>query len=245
MKLGWENIIDAHKGKIGLAIATGPSAKPYIKEFEYISENKKDKYCILSVNDYDCMTKLNSDYRVVANSVFTVANHYGRFNNSKSILLYADTADRTDRDFIEKNLTATYFPYDQRHFNLSVCPTIIDCCRMIIPGRKTIQETLQDYTKYKDRYSYGATVSLHMLSFAILMGCQTIFVSGVDLDYKKGYVDGTSQNNDTFAQYMSEILNDFKIITESARNIGIDVYSCCEGSPINNVIEYKPFVDLL
>jgi hypothetical protein len=107
----------------------------------------------------------------------------------------------------------------------------------------TIQEELQKYTKTNLKYGTGSTVALHMLAFSILMGCKTIYIFGVDLDYSKGYASGNIVNYDSFTPYINEILNDFKIINEMANNLGVKIYTTSMESPLTTIFEYKNFKD--
>ena len=59
-----------------------------------------------------------------------------------------------------------------------------NCCKNIINNRLTIQEELMKYTKSEIHYSSANTVAMHMLAFSILLGCKTIYLFGLDLNYK-------------------------------------------------------------
>lgn len=250
MKLTFNDIINSHNEKIGLCIATGFSLRPYLELLSELSKNNKEKYCFLSVNEFDTMFDLDADYRVVANSMFTVSKEHNRFNNKKNTkLLYADTVDVTDKLYVDDVLNIDYLPYDQRHFNHNHCTWgsgvggRSECCNNIDLTRITIQEELQKYTKTNIRYGTGSTVALHMLAFSILMGCKTIYIFGVDLDYSRGYAAGNIVNYDSFTPYINEILNDFKIINEMANNIGVKIYTTSIESPLTTIFEYKDFKD--
>lgn len=249
MKLTFKDIIDTQKGKVGLSVATGPSLKPHLTDIINLSNN--EGYVALSVNDFDVMFKgLNVSYRVVANSMFTVGSEYNRFNSEPKIpLVYADSVDLTSKDVVNQLLKIDYLPYDQRHFYGKHCTWGhgVDgrhhCCDNMEDGRLTIQEELGKYCGVDFIYGGGATVSLHMLALNILLGCNPIYIVGVDLDYSKGYVDGVTKNNDSFGPFIDVIVQDFKIIKESAENIGVEIYSLCEGSPINSVFKYVETIE--
>ena len=246
MKLGIEDIINKHNGKIGMCVATGPSLKPYLNIVDLLSNNNKDEYCFFSVNEFDTMFSLKADYRVVANSSFNLlSTACGIINNNPGTkLLYADSVDTTNPVTVEESLlTVDYLSYDQRHYKGKHCDVKSACCDNIVEGRLTIQEELQKYCDHHKHYGYGHTVALHMLAFTILSGCRSIYIFGVDLNYKNGsYVDGKSKNDDTFDPYLGEIIYDFKTIRNMAKNIGVEIYSSTKDSPINNVFEYKEFL---
>jgi hypothetical protein len=239
-----KKIINKERGKIGLCVATGHSLKPYLDNVVNLSleQKNKDKYVFLSTNHYDSMFNLNANYRIVANNVLNIESEFRRFNSTpKTMLLYSDSIDITNRNTVKQLMNVDYMGYDQRHFDSKPCPSPSSCCDHIINGRLTIQEELQKYTGHIKHYGAGSTGALHMVSFSILMGCNPIYVFGVDLNYSKGYVNPNFRNPNSFTPYLDDILNDFKIIKESADVIGVNIYSTCEGSPINNVIPYKKF----
>jgi hypothetical protein len=235
-----EKIINKEKGKTGMCVATGPSLKPYLDNVIELSKNS-DEYAFLSTNHYDKMFNLSADYRIIANSHLTVGSVHNMFNSKPNMLLYADSVDTTPRDLVKRLLKVDYIGYDQRHFKSKPCNKPTACCNHIIKDRLTVQEELQKYTQNEKHYGDGSTVALHMLAFSILMGCNPIYIFGVDLNYSKGYANPNFRNPSSFAPYLSDILNDFKTIKESAEKIGVKIYSTCEGSPINDVIPYKKF----
>lgn len=243
MEIEIPNIINSHRGKIGLCVATGSSLKPHLDKVISSSKKKKD-FCTFSVNEFDDMIDLDADFRIVANNEFTVAREHKRLNNSSSLLCYADSVDLTSKPLVETLLNNVhYLPYDQRHFGGKTCKelgySLKDrlCCFHIKNDRLTIQEELAKYTG-GPLYGQGSTVALHMAAFAILCGCRKIFVFGVDLDYRKGYVNPRFMNPTSFNPYISEIVDDFGKIRECAEKKGVGVFSACAGSPINQVLEY-------
>jgi hypothetical protein len=102
------------------------------------------------------------------------------------------------------------------------------CCENINPNRLTIQEFLQKTTNYDKHYSTGDTVVLHAIAFAIIMGCNPIYIVGVDLDYSLGYAEN-SQNYrpDLLATRLEEsnknLLNDLQILKDSADMMGTKI----------------------
>ena len=85
-----------------------------------------------------------------------------------------------------------------------------------------------------------------MVSLAILTGCKKIYIAGCDLNMKNGYVnnDALSEydkayllDHDDFRDYIERIESDFNIINESAKNIGVEIYSLVDNSVINNVFK--------
>ena len=76
--------------------------------------------------------------------------------------------------------------------------------------------------------------------------CKIIYLFGLDLNYKLGYVTSNQKNNDSFEPHLKNILNDLEIIDNMAKNIGVKIYSTCKNSPINNIFEYveNPFINI-
>jgi hypothetical protein len=222
------NLIDVHIGKTAYACAMGPSFKKYLNTVE---ENKNNNV-VVTCSDFHTMTNLKPNYWVFANSMKDIINSL-----PDTTLVYADSVDPTHRDWVLSNLKYPFVGYDQRHFNGKKCNECPNGCSNLIPNRKTIQEVLQDYTGYNKRYGTGETVALHVLALSIIMGCKDIYLFGVDLDYSLGYVDDKTQNYDSFNPYLSFILDDFDIIVNSAKKIGVNVYNMSETSPLKNIIK--------
>ena len=106
------------------------------------------------------------------------------------------------------------------------------CCEQNIPARVTIQEELQALSGFDQHYSTGDTVSFHAIAFAILMGCNPIYVSGMDLDYNKGYANPDKTDwkhkaagpND-WSPVRQNLENDIYVLDESAKKRGIEIIS--------------------
>jgi hypothetical protein len=99
------------------------------------------------------------------------------------------------------------------------------CChRRVSP---TIQEFLQKISNSYEHYSTADTVAFHAISFAIIMGCNPIYLSGMDLDYSLGYAKNNLKlNMDHFYIWKKNnknLINDMKIINQSAVNRDIEI----------------------
>lgn len=87
---------------------------------------------------------------------------------------------------IDVNLKCDYFVYDQRHFNSKSCKEYASCCEASKVYK--IKETIQEKFSIKFRsqlYSTGDTVAIHALAIAMIMGCNPIYIIGVDIPTKK------------------------------------------------------------
>lgn len=239
MKVSFDDIINKHHGKTGYVCGLSSSLKPYLSVLESLSR-QKGKNTFISCNDFDLMTNIDADFWVIANNVVNIENTHTRFNQRKNtMLLYADTVDMTDRSVVDGLLTINYLPYDQRHFGNKDCP-VMHCCKHRVDWRLTIQEILKKITGYETHYGTGSTVALHMLALAIILGLNPIYVIGVDLDYRMGYVDGSSQPMyGDFDDYIEGLRGDFHIINESAKKIGVNIYNLSEISKISDILETR------
>ena len=89
---------------------------------------------------------------------------------------------------------------------------------------KPVQEVLQRVSGLDCHYSTGDTVILHAIAFAILAGCNPIYITGMDLDYGEGYAnDENTPRNDDWQQLSKNLINDLRILNESARMRGIEI----------------------
>ncbi len=235
--LSINDIIDSHKGKTAIVIANGPSTKSFLSKIKQLA-TQKDKYCVFVCGTadelfanigIDMFKEIQPDFWIIANSIQRVENYYDKFNRlgeCNGTLAFAIGVDQSIN--LEKLLNINYFCYNR------ASPLVSE---EEVP---LIQSYVQKYTKYSKAYGAGHTVALHMVGFAILSGCKKIFISGVDLDYKTGYFDGKSKNPDSFAHWKDEILMDFKVLSDSAKNIGVEVINLPITSPLTSVMKTFP-----
>jgi hypothetical protein len=232
-----DDFIDKEKDKTAFVCGMGPSLSDYIDRI-----NKED--CVkVACSDVDLMTNIIPDYWVFANSMNSAVAMNERWKKMEtSIIVHADSVDVTSNKWIIENVKNKYIGYDQRHFDNKTCSCCPNGCANFVEGRKTIQELLRDYSGIDEKYNTGHTVALHCLALAILLGCNKIFLCGIDLDYTLGYVDKKTFNGDSFIPWLPEILDDFRIIKKSSENLGIEIYNTSQNSPLkeifNTVIDF-------
>ena len=119
-------------------------------------------------------------------------------------------------------------PRHKGHFGHCISNT--RCCDENNPPRTTLQEYLRDLSNCEQHYSTGDSVTIHAIAFAIIMGCSPIYVSGLDLDYNKGYanedkVDWKHKANspNAFTPVRTNFLNDLNVLSESAKLRGLEI----------------------
>lgn len=250
MILEIKDILDIHKNKTSYVVANGPSTLPNLKRIVNAAKNKEENVIfvcneideMLQTINLDLIKHVNPDFWVIANTILTVQSRHKSFNllkQNNGKLLYANSVDMTQNP--EQYLEIDFLPYDQRHFDHKPCPIYdqhFKCCTNVahlMPHRLTVQEELQKYCSYHTHYGTASTVALHMLAFSILMGCKKIYLSGIDLNYKLGYFDRKTYNPDSFIPWLDQILDDFKIINESSKQIGVEIINLSSISPLKDI----------
>ncbi len=261
-QLQFKDIVDREKGKTGFVLGLGPSLRNHVDKILNIQDDREN-YGIVSCNNFDHhYHSLNPGYWMLAQPAagdwpFCITNLYPRINaKPKTVFLYTDCLDLTPKNIVADLITGEYLGYDQRHFNGERCGWKNQdgsepiCCNGIIPGRLCIQEEFMKYTGVDYRYGCGDTVSVHMLALCVMLGFKTVYVTGIDLDYSKGYANNTlpetqfrtamgmSSINNSPAM-VKRIIEDLKIIKASAENVGTSIYCMNKGLKISDVFEYK------
>lgn len=222
MKFEFENIIDFHKNIPAFILCHGPSLDLIKTKLDEL----KSKSILFGCNEWMNFYDVYPDYWVLANNVINMKSWKNQINAcAKQLkLLYSNSVDTTDGDWVSQNIQTSYLAYDQRHFGNGI----------------TLQEQVQNYTNYKEHYGSGDTVAVHMLAFAILMGCNPIHIIGLHLDYKQGYASHKGNIPIPSAlqeqQYYDRQIRDLTILRESARNIGVEIINL---DPYANVNVFK------
>jgi len=124
------------------------------------------------------------------------------------------------------------------------------CCHKIKSERKTLQETLQDVSGHSQHMGPGVSVAFHSLVFAILMGCNPVYVGGLDLEMAKGYAKSITNGRQVINQgaighwkviFNKIIQNDLRILKESADLLGTEIINLNTNAwydtlPVGNLI---------
>lgn len=311
MRLSLEKITNKHKNFPCIVSLHGPSMEQYRVQIQKLQD--ENRVIRISTNEWWEYFKARPDYLVVSNGELNIKDSFTRsgifctesgrkYPNlplGKSVLsmqgvplLYNMTADLSDLDFVEKNMTVDYLPYDTKHFKGRKCLDILNsfklyyeqqgdlnfkeygnnsqmwqrpdiedpnvnpycahvhspiasawsrkerslCCDRRL--KQTLQEYLQEITGHPQHMGPGQTVGLFCIAFAIIMGCNPIYISGLDLDYGLGYAMPDSDilksrpshhmpnlGNVGHWKYVFKdfLCDDMKILKESADLLGIEI----------------------
>ena len=96
----------------------------------------------------------------------------------------------------------------------------------------TLQEKFQELSGYEQHMGPGHTVGLYAIVFGVIMGCNPIYISGMDLDYSLGYAAAEYKNYHTpnignvghWKQcYRNFLIDDMKILRDSAASLGTKI----------------------
>jgi len=124
MKKRLEDIVGIEKGNSVAICLHGPSLSKNVETVERLQSQGAIKR-ISTNNWFDFFVKA-PDYWVLASTLDTVSNYYTKMNeNVSTTILFADSVDLCDYNFIEANLKCDYLPYDQRHFKGHGCAKIL------------------------------------------------------------------------------------------------------------------------
>lgn len=194
---GFNWFLNKEKGRPCLVAGTAPTIDGF-------SFNKFKGICLTMGDGPIRLDKyFQPNYWVNANPVFPIPeNDFEIINSYKdSVFIFSDSAAYSDKKFdldrVKNLIKIPWFSFDQRHFGGVICKTGYSwCCQMvkIFPHRQTIQEYIQSEFEVAEHYGTGSTVAIHALAFSLIMGCNPIFIQGVELPlYVKDY--NYSKNN--------------------------------------------------
>lgn len=187
MRLNIKDLINKHKNAPCVVVGSGPS----MSNFDY--KNFKGVIIAVGTSIYRFPSKIANkiDYLVSCNNEFPVMeinSHLKLLNkNKKMTWLMSDAAcyntlwDYNETTF--EKLKINYFTYDAIHFGLKPCKERRKCCDFlkIYPKRKTLQEQVGKLFNIPYKLGKGSTVAELGLAFALLFGCKTIFLQGIDM----------------------------------------------------------------
>lgn len=147
---------------------------------------------ILRVRD-----KIIPNYLVSANNHFPIAEikTHRKIINKYPLMTWLigettcyDSIWDKDLEVYKKKIAPNYFFFDDKHFKRKKCHPNKNCCKFldINPKKKMIYEIISDIFKNKINFSKtGVSVSDLAIAFAVLFGCNPIFIQGIDLPLSK------------------------------------------------------------
>ncbi|MDP3013561.1 MAG: hypothetical protein Q8M92_04915 [Candidatus Subteraquimicrobiales bacterium] len=181
--------VNREKGKPCLVAGNAPT----IINFPYSKFN--GIYIAMGDGPLRLKKKFTANYWVNANDEFPIPEEHLKIINKfkDTLFIFSDSVvysrkRNVNPDFLNKSLKVNWFSYDQRHFNAMPCKNKkLKCCELlnIYPGRLTIQEFIQRRYKTESHYSTASTVAIHALAFAIIMGCNPIYLQGIEIPVLK------------------------------------------------------------
>ncbi len=222
----------------------------------------------------------NVDYWINANSEFPIPDvDYEAINKveNATLLIAHSVVRKLDYSVIRKKLKINWFEFDQRHFEGRSCNDQFDyrfdlkekqeCCSYI--GDTTIQEFLQEKYNTICHYSTASTVAIHALSLAIILGCKTIYIGGVDIPINQKDYNYYGNNSiidilrgsglrvtkaaiknfftvalnlkikSVFYPDIPEILKDFEYLNNLCKSNDINLYNLSKTSSLKKIPNFK------
>jgi hypothetical protein len=230
--LDYKDIINTKKNKACIILGHGTSLNPHLNRLQ---EYRDKGITLISCNNWYDFYDIEPEFWVLASSEMRIDRLDAKINKYKNtIVVYGDSIDLTNRDWITNNIHTDYLPYDQRHHGGAKCGCG-ECCNNIIPNRLTIQEEVQKYCGVKTFCNNSDTVAVEMLYVGLLLGCSTIYTCGLDIDYSKGFANNKHGLRPIPGYYFERerILETFSWANECAKNIGTRIINLNDKSSYN------------
>jgi hypothetical protein len=211
MEINFSDIVNKHINKPCLIVGPGPT----MANFPY----DKFKGTIISVGDAAIRGKdlFVPNYWVSSNSHFPVPEidfHLeiiNSFINTTFLFaqteLYAFLWDKS-QNYLNNNLKVNWLMYDERHHKGYRCFPNKKCCTLINnrEGFFTIQEFVSKIYKHDQVAKQGGTVFEYALCLSLILGCNPIYIQGIDIPFKtKKKLD--IKNNLDFFNNLKEIFS--------------------------------------
>lgn len=213
--------VNKEKGKSCLLVGGSNSARNF--------ELKKFKGIVICFGDsiIRFKKKIKPQYWIASNEFFPIPDipsHLKLINSSKTTLLFSNTnAYGGIRDFNRKNLNkklkVNWFAWDHIHKNKKSCNKKKKCCSFINKTESSLFDVFCNYFNEKNLFKLpSGTIAIEALTFAMILGCKKIYISGVDLpEYRKDHYAGifdkeTSNVNKIVRKYLNDGISDYKKI---------------------------------
>ena len=187
MEIKIEELINKHNNKPCIVVGAGPTAH----DFDY----SRFKGVVIIIGGAISRTNglIEADYLISANNHFPIPeikkhrNIINKFKNA--IWILSDTACynsiwNKDTNTFKNLLKIDHCFFDHVHFEQKACSPKRGCCKFLEdnPKRKMIYNIAEDHFGIKlNNKKIGVSVSDYAITFAMMFGCNPIFIQGVDL----------------------------------------------------------------
>lgn len=184
---------DREKGRPCLVAGTAPT----IENFPF---NKfKGVYIACGDGPVRMSDLFKADYWINANSLYPIPGKHTKLINrfKDTVLIFSNTVYTSDEfirpTLLRKILKVKWFAYEMLS-SLNQSPGKDN--RTKLP---TIQEYIQQKFNMTTHYSAGDNMAIHMLAFAVLMGCTPIYLQGIEIPLKaEDYIHRPNKEADDF-----------------------------------------------
>ncbi len=233
MELKLDDIVDKHKGKVALVVVLGPSLNEHLKHIEELNDN--ENLIIFTCNMFDVMTNIKTNYWLVCASLqpMLINNSYKRINDHGATFLFAHRIPGFSKEIAKQKIKTNYIPVSD-----------------LSNQKDSLQQTFANYTN-SETYGPVDTVLLHLINLGVITGCDSIYITGADLNYDKGYVkNGVHTLGERIGKInmnqkaKNRTLDYIKTMKKSANNVGAELFTLNPSSPLSSILEVKTIEDL-
>jgi len=237
MRIPLDEIKDKESGKVAIVLGLGPSLNQVLPVVEKMSKENRDGASFYTCNLFNSMANVMTDYWVVCNSqkVMSLRSAFNRYNSQPNAkFVFTPRINGFSVKEANELLKVDYVAiHDQPSNPIS------------------LSDYLKVYTNSEKGYPPVDSVIIHQIALAIVTGCKEIYISGVDLDYSKGYAkrnvhkDGEKLGK----RYMdagarARTISHIQFLRACAKNVGCEIYSLNETGPLSQILEVKKIDEL-
>ena len=220
--------VNKEKGKSCVLVGGSNSAKDFdFKNFKGITICFGDAIIRFA-------KKIKPNYWIASNEFFPIPDinsHLKLINSSKATLLISNTnayggIRNLNIKNLSKKLKVNWFAWDHIHINKKPCYKRRKCCSFISKPETSITDAFCSYFHKKNFFKIPTgTIAIEALAFAVLLGCNKIYISGVDLpEYRNDHYSGifsknTTKVNKIIRRYLYDGIYDYKKIQLKEKKI--------------------------
>lgn len=225
-ELTFDNIRGIHENRPCIVMGHGPSLNSHIP---HLDAYKNNNVVLIGCNEWYKIYNTEPHYWVLANNVQTVKTDLSIMNKRNIPVLYADSVDyNTPRSWISEYVKCPILLYDERHLDGTPCCELHDKnCKNVIPGRPTIYHEVINTTGLEKFYNTCGTVAIHMIAFAVIMKCNPIYFTGIDMNYALPYANNALQKQSInwLHPFTQDFVKSVQILQEHASTYGGKIYT--------------------